>query len=143
MCGIPYNSLALVFEDEPVKLPSIGPIRIHPNQKSSDSQSTASSHDLSWLDPLKPNGSPSARANYVLPKLSDFKYYLQLGDGYFTKVYCVQHIPSKEYVAIKIASGTDPEAKLQMDIEKYVLFKYSHLNPFMIKPYCSFNHGVR
>lgn len=77
-----------------------------------------------------------------LPKFSDFEYIGHLGDGGYSHVYCVRHILSMEYMAIKVVDGKNPEARDHFEMERQILFRYSEYSPFMIKGYCSFHQGV-
>ena len=90
--------------------------------------------------PLSPL--PSDGLQY-LPKFSDFEYIGHLGDGGYSHVYCVRHIPSMEYMAIKVVDGTNQSAAEQFEMERQILFRFSQDSPFMIKGYCSFHQGVR
>ena len=79
----------------------------------------------------------------ILPKFDDFACIGRLGAGAFAQVYCVQHILSKQYFAIKIADGTNEQAWQQLEVEKQILFRYSRGNPYLIQAYCTFHQGVR
>jgi hypothetical protein len=98
--------------------------------------SNCSSMDFTWLDSL-----PKTDLKF-LPKFSDFECIGRLGSGRYGNVYCVQHIPSKEYFAIKVIDGTIEEAKQQFEVERQILFRFSQKNHYMIKGYCSFHQGV-
>lgn len=79
----------------------------------------------------------------VLPKYSDFECIGRLGQGAFSTVYIAKHIPTNELVTLKVINGTDAEAREQIKREKDFLFKFSHDNPYIIKAFCTFHHGVR
>ena len=80
----------------------------------------------------------------VIPKHSDFECIGRLGRGAFSTVYVAKHIPTNELVTIKVVNGiADAEAREQIQREKDFLFKFSHDNPYIIKAYCTFHHGVR
>ncbi len=78
----------------------------------------------------------------LLPKFSDFQCIGRLGNGAYANVYCVQHLPSKEYLAIKMIDGKISEARQQFEVERQILFRFGAENPYMIKGYCSFHQGV-
>ncbi|CAF4663270.1 unnamed protein product [Rotaria socialis] len=63
--------------------------------------STTSSTNFPTFDPLP--GFPLENQRRIsLPKFSDFEYVGRLGSGGYAQVYCVQHILSKQYFAIKL-----------------------------------------
>lgn len=134
MCGISYKVVAKAMEKG---LYQISEIASTPStEQPSDTYSDSSSLNFESFGPLpKPDLS-------LLPKLSDFEFIGRLGNGHYGNVYCVQHIPSKECVAIKVVTGIIEEARQQIEVEKQILFRFSQQNPFMIKPYCSFHQGV-
>ncbi|CAF1194932.1 unnamed protein product [Adineta steineri] len=78
-----------------------------------------------------------------LPKFSDFKCIGCLGSGRFASVYCVQHIPSEKYLAIKVIDGLVESARQQFEVERQILYRFSDRNPYMIKAYCSFHQGSK
>jgi hypothetical protein len=139
MCTIPYNSIGEIMTKNLPRLST----RFHDSKAliDSDKESRSSSFDLSWLGPL-PEYDLERNDPISLPTYYDFEYVGRLGDGAFAKVYCVQHIPSKQYVAIKVADGTNEQARQQLEVERQILFRYSHGNPYMIKAYCTFHQGV-
>lgn len=144
MCTIPYNSLAKVFEEELIHPVTSGPVRFHPAIRNGTGRcSKSSSFDFSWLEPALELDTSKGSLADLLPTLADFEYIGRLGDGAFAKVYCVRHIASKQYVAIKVADGSDDQARQQLEVEKQILFRYGCTNPYMIKAYCTFHHGVR
>lgn len=141
MCSIPYNSIGPIISDENIcrivtrmHLPK--PIHVN------DNDSISSSTDLSWLGPL-PESKLWQNGSIALPRFQDFEYVGCLGDGAFAQVYCVQHLPSKQYVAIKVADGNNEQARQQLEVERQILFRHSQGNPYMIKAYCTFHQGVR
>ncbi|CAF0966779.1 unnamed protein product [Rotaria sordida] len=138
MCTISYNSLSQIISAKKQPIVSHPPNPSPPQDD--DPHSKSSSFDLSWLDSL-PEFSIENLQRISLPKFHDFKYIGRLGDGAFAQVYCVQHILSKQYFAIKVADGTNEQARQQLEVEKYILFRYSHGNPYMIKAYCAFHQG--
>ena len=103
--------------------------------------SISSSSSFKWLGPLPESDLSEIELTY-LPKYEDFECIGHLGDGAFAQVYCVQHIISKKYFAIKIADGKNDQARQQLEVERQILFRYSHGNPYMIKAYSAFHHGV-
>jgi len=140
MCTISYNSIAELISGEDIfgiMTRNHKPIA----EDKSDNISKSSSCDLSWLGPL-PESDLEKNGTINLPKLDDFQYIGRLGDGAFAQVYCVEHIPSKRYVAIKVADGTNEQARQQLEVERQILFRYSEGNPYMIKAYCTFHRGV-
>ena len=135
LCGVSYEVLAKAREE---------PVLIMPTTEKEDDSDDE--HDRSTTLSLIPSnvlGPLSTKGLIYLPKLSDFEYIGHFGDGGCSHVYCVQHIQSKEYVAIKVVDGTDQLAQNQFEMERQILFHYSGDNPFMIKGYCSFHQGVR
>ena len=144
MCGIPYYSLMKVFEEDVVVSIASGPVRFHQRLHSGPGNgSKSSSFDFSWLEPPLELDNANGCASDLLPTLADFEYIGRLGDGAFAKVYCVRHIASKQYLAVKVADGSDEQARQQLEVEKQILFRYGYTNPYMIKAYCTFHHGVR
>jgi hypothetical protein len=140
MCTISYNSIAELISGEDIfGIMTRNHKPIAENQ--SDNVSKSSSNDLSWLGPL-PESDLGETETINLPTLDDFQYIGRLGDGAFAQVYCVEHIRSKRYVAIKVADGTNEQARQQLEIERQILFRYSEGNPYMIKAYCTFHRGV-
>jgi hypothetical protein len=139
MCTIPYNEIGEIIH---TRLPLLT-TRFHNSktENESDKESRSSSFDLSWLGPL-PEHDLEKTELISLPTYNDFKYIGRLGDGAFAQVYCVQHIPSHQYVAIKVADGTNEQARQQLEVERQILFRYSHENPYMIKAFCTFHQGV-
>jgi serine/threonine protein kinase len=139
MCTISYISVAEAISDD---IPNIG-IRFHGPKKTieKDNISRSSSFALSWLNPL-PELVLDNGGSIPFPTFEDFEYIGRVGDGASAQVYCVQHIPSGQYVAIKVADGANDEARQQLEVEKQILFRYSHGNPYMVKPYCTFHCGV-
>lgn len=135
MCGISYKVVAKAIEKGLYQITASSP-PVNPTEQESECYSDTSSINFEWLSPL-----PKADLG-LLPKLSDFEFVGRLGNGHYANVYCVQHIPSKECVAIKIINGIVEEARQQIEVEKQILFRYSQKNPYMVKPYCSFHHGV-
>ncbi|CAF4899075.1 unnamed protein product, partial [Rotaria socialis] len=102
--------------------------------------STTSSTNFPTFDPLP--GFPLENQRRIsLPKFSDFEYVGRLGSGGYAQVYCVQHILSKQYFAIKVVDGKKAEARQQLEIEKQILFRYSYGNSYMVKAYCAFHQG--
>ena len=141
MCTIPYHSVGSFISDNDLlrnvtRMHQQKPIHVK------DTESISSSSDLSWLG-LLPESNLWQNGSIVLPTFKDFEYVGCLGDGAFAQVYCVQHIPSKQYVAIKVADGTDEQARQQLEVERQILFRYGQGNPYMIKAYCTFHQGVR
>jgi hypothetical protein len=135
MCGISYKSVANALDKGLFRITE-NDSNSNPTEEVNDSYSDTSSMDLTWLEPL-----PKEKLS-LLPKFSDFQCIGRFGSGRYANVYCVQHIPSKEYVAIKVIDGTIEEARQQFEIERQILFRYSQECPYMIKPYCSFHQGV-
>jgi hypothetical protein len=152
MCGISYEVRAQVLQE---KLSTASTLKAASEGNDSDSDSSlinstqhnttingigsysiTPSMNLTWLDPLSNVG-----LDY-LPKFSDFECIGLLGEGCFSKVYCVKHIPSEKYVAIKFIDGKNESARQQFDMERQILFRFSQQNPYMIKAYCSFHQGV-
>ena len=78
----------------------------------------------------------------LLPSFEDFEYVGCLGSGGHGTVYCARHTLSKKHVAIKVADGCNANARHQLEVEKRILCRYGHTNPYMIKAYCSFHRGV-
>lgn len=111
-------------------------------KKPPDEGSQTSSFDLSWIEPL-PEFSLQNQTSISLPKFSDFEWIGRLGNGASAQVYCVRHSLSGKYFAIKIADGRNEQVRQQIEVEKQILFRHSHGNPYMIKPYCAFHQGVR
>ncbi|CAF0757889.1 unnamed protein product [Adineta steineri] len=141
MCTIPYNSMAEAMADAR-DLIHRG-VRIHySNQEIEVNHSRSSSFDISWLDPL-PEFDFEKHNTIFLPKIADFEYIGRVGDGAFAQVYCVQHISSKQYLAVKVADGKNDQARQQLEVEKQILFRYSRGNPYMIKAYCTFHQGSK
>jgi hypothetical protein len=140
MCTISYGSIGPIISDDDLiqnitRRHGSKPIIEH------DTDSKSSSFDLSWLGPLP--DSNSGRTNLIsLPKFNDFEYIGRVGDGAFAQVYCVQHIPSEKYVAIKVTDGKNEQARQQLEVERQILFRYSQGSPYMIKAYCTFHQGV-
>jgi hypothetical protein len=143
MCTISYDSISQALSDRSFTTDALPAVRFHSSARepSSDKDSKSSSLDLSWLDPL-PKFDSEKRGSISLATFKDFEYIGRLGEGVFAQVYCVQHIPSKQYVAIKVADGKNEHARQQLEVERQILFRYSHGNPFMIKAYCAFHQGV-
>ena len=139
MCTISYNEIGEIINKRLPQLTAI--IHSSKTNNESDKESKSSSFDLSWLGPL-PEDDLKKDESISLPTYNDFKYIGRLGDGAFAQVYCVQHIPSNQYVAIKVADGTNEQARQQLEVERQILFRYSHENPYMIKAYCTFHQGV-
>ncbi|UJR30042.1 hypothetical protein I4U23_017587 [Adineta vaga] len=137
MCAIPYDVMARA-----IPATNLG-VRIHKPKPIIDPDrfSRSSSFGLSWLDAL-PKFDLKRSESIPLPKLEDFQYIGRVGDGAFAQVYCVQHILSKQYVAIKVADGKNEQAKQQLEVERQILFRYSQGNPYMIKAYCTFHKGT-
>ena len=148
MCSINYKKLADALGNEAVDLGAIGLVRMHSAAETEselfvqppDSRSSTSSGNRSWLEPSLTCPQTDRR---LLPSFADFRLEGRIGDGMYAKVYCAQHIPSRQYVAIKVANGLDPEARQQLEVEREILFRYADENPYMVKAYCSFHHGVR
>lgn len=137
MCTIAYNKIAEVITDENV-------FQILTRQhklKTYSRASKSSSYDLTWLGPL-PESELLKNGKISFPKFEDFEYVGRLGDGACAQVYCVEHIPSKKYVAMKVADGSNEQARQQLEVERQILFRYSEKNPYMIKAYCTFHKGV-
>lgn len=103
--------------------------------------STFISYDSSWFN-LLPALKIENLQGVSLPKFKDFAYIGHLGGGDFAQVYCVQHILSKKYFAVKVADGKNEQARQQLEVEKQILFRYSEGNPYMVKVYCAFHQGV-
>ena len=153
MCTINYKKLADALGNEVVDLGAIGLVRMHsaaeteselfiPPPDSGHSQTPTG--DLTWLEPLPlPMLACPQTGRSLLPAFADFRLEGKIGDGVYAKVYCAQHIPSGQYVAIKVANASNPEAKPQLEVEREILFRYAGGNPYMVKAYCSFHHGVR
>jgi hypothetical protein len=140
MCTISYNSIAEIISSEDIF--GIMTRNHKPTPEIEiDKCSNSSSSDLSWLGPL-PEFDLEKCGLISLPTSKDFEYIGRLGDGASAQVYCVEHIPSKQYVAIKVADGTNEQARQQLEVERQILFRYSHGNPYMIKAYCTFHQGV-
>jgi serine/threonine protein kinase len=137
MCTIPLDTLADIFEREMPHPMDWGPVRLHAATKNS-----TCSFDLSHLPPLPSVCAVPGHAPFVPPSTNDFVYVGRLGSGAFAQVYCVRHVPSEQYVAIKVADGTNEQARLQLDIERQILFRHSEKNPYIIKAYCTFHQGV-
>ncbi|CAF1345772.1 unnamed protein product [Rotaria magnacalcarata] len=131
MCTIPYSTVSKILgEDRPKP----------PIENCNKRGTTSSSIGFSTFDPLP--GFPLEKQQRIsLPKFNDFEYVGRLGSGGYAQVYCVQHILSKQYFAIKVADGTNEQARQQLEIEKQILFRYSDGNPYMIKAYCAFHQG--
>ena len=145
MCGVPYKPLADVWRsiDRKSSLEDFGPIRINPRKNNHlQSNSRSSSYDLSWLEPIPIEMDVPKATNVSLPKFSDFHCWGLLGGGYYANVFLAEHKPSKQLIAIKIVDSSSREAQMQIEVEKQVLFRYSHKNPYMVNGYCSFVHGV-
>ena len=140
MCTISYGSLGPIISDHNL-IQNITRIHTAKPPIETDVDSTSSSFDLSWLGPL-PESNFSKTSSTPLPTVADFEYIGRVGDGAFAKVYCVEHIASKQYVAIKVADGTDEQARQQLEVERQILFRYSQDNPYMIRAYCTFHQGV-
>ncbi|CAM4832558.1 unnamed protein product [Rotaria magnacalcarata] len=119
----------LIKDQSPLSIPS------KPTQLS-----TTSSTNFSTFDPL-PGFTLENQRRISLPKFSDFEYVGRLGSGGYAQVYCVQHILSKQYFAIKVADGTNEQARQQLEVEKQILFRYSYGNSYMVKAYCAFHQG--
>jgi serine/threonine protein kinase len=137
MCTISYNSIGPIISDDYL-IQNI--TRRHGSKPiiEPDTESKSSSFDLAWLGPL-----PDSNTNLLsLPKFTDFEYLGRLGDGAFAQVYCVQHIPSGKYLAIKVTDGKIEQARQQIEVERQILFRYSAKNPYMIRGYCTFHQGV-
>ncbi|CAF1013957.1 unnamed protein product [Rotaria sordida] len=145
-CQSKISPICSISNDSPtetiLKYSNIVGARFHGAKikKEKNRHSESSSFDLSWLDPL-PELPIENSQGISLPKFHDFKYIGRLGNGACAQVYCIQHILSEQYFAIKVADGTDIEARQQLEVEKYILFRYSHGNPYMIKVYCAFHQG--
>ena len=135
MCTISYKSVAKALVKGLFQINDSDSIASTTGDDN-DSDSDTSSIGFTRLDPL-PKGKLT-----LLPKFSDFECIGRLGSGGSADVYCVQHIPSKEYAAIKVIDGTLNESRQQFEVERQILFRYSDENPYMIKPYCSFHQGV-
>ena len=137
MCRVPYSSA----NDSPMSMPgSPDPSSTRsrtPTLAPTSSERYSSSIDLSGLDPL-PSGTMLR-----LPSFEDFEFVGCLGSGGHGTVYCARHTSSKKYVAIKVADGCNTDARHQLEMEKQILCRYGHKNPYMIKAYCSFHRGVR
>lgn len=137
---MPYSSMLEIVSSENIfgimtrNHKSKGDIKV-------DERSIASSFSFSWLGPL-PESDLFEEELEFLPKYEDFEYVGRLGDGAFAQVYCVQHIASKKYFAIKVADGKNEQARQQLEVERQILFRYSQGNPYMIKAYSTFHHGV-
>ena len=142
MCTFEYAGVAKAIEDPMIRLNVEIPVRFHPRVEKPEQHSKSSMSDPTWLGAFPQLKSGKGQST-SLPKFTDFEYVGRLADGLAAQVYCVRHIPSKEYVAIKVAEGSDEEARHQLEVERQILFRYSDANPYMIKAYCSFHHGVR
>ncbi len=140
MCTISYGSIGPIISDDDL-IQNI--TRKHGSKPliEPDTDSKSSSFDLSWLGPF-PESDEGRNRSIPLPTYEDFEYIGRLGDGASAKVYCVEHIPSKQYVAIKVADGTNEQARQQLEVERQILFRHSHGNPYMIQAYCAFHRGV-
>jgi hypothetical protein len=138
MCQIKYHSVAKALTSGDLKIDKSSVCSDIPISKTN---SLENSSDTTSLGSMWFNSLPKGDLN-SLPKFSDFKFIGRLGQGRYANVYCVQHIPSKEYVAIKVIDGLIQEARHQFEVERRILFEYSHGNPYMIKGYCSFHQGV-
>ena len=141
MCSIPYNSLGVIISDQDL-CRNVTRMHVPKAIHGNETDSIASSSDLSWLGPL-PESKLWQNGSISLPAFDDFEYVGCLGDGAFAQVYCAQHMPSKQYVAIKVADGNNEQARQQLEVERQILFRYSQGNPYMIKAYCTFHQGVR
>jgi serine/threonine protein kinase len=140
MCTFSYNSVAEIITGGDI----FGIMTRNHKSKpilEIDKDSQSSSFDLSWLGPF-PESDEGRNRSIPLPTYEDFEYIGRLGDGASAKVYCVEHIPSKQYVAIKVADGTNEQARQQLEVERQILFRHSHGNPYMIQAYCAFHRGV-
>ncbi|CAF2673748.1 unnamed protein product [Rotaria sp. Silwood2] len=140
MCTISYDALAKMIVEKKKQIHINVGIHDPNHKKDNDQYSKSSSFDLSWLDSL-PEFPIKNPQRISLPNFNDFKYIGRLGDGAFAQVYCVQHILSKQYFAIKVADGANEQARQQLEVEKQILFRYSDGNPYMIKAYCAFHQG--
>ena len=141
MCTLAYDSIAEAIPTT-APPPHIG-VRFHPPKATINprEQSRSSSFDLSWLESLS-ELNVTTNKTVPLPKFSDFAYVGRVGDGAFAQVYCVQHIASKQHVAIKVADGSNEQARQQLEVERQILFRYSQGNPYMIRAHCTFHQGV-
>ncbi|CAF3880581.1 unnamed protein product [Rotaria sp. Silwood1] len=145
-CQSNVSQMCKISDDSPPATPSAFPnivgARFHVEKikKENNQISQSSSFDLSWLDPL-PKLPIYNQQTISLPKFSDFEFIGRLGDGASGQVYCVQHTLSKKYLAIKVADGKNGQARQQLEVEKYVLFRHSSGNPYMVKAYCAFHQG--
>lgn len=152
MCTVHYKSLADALANEAVDLGAIGLVRMHSRTEADiesvisppdDHHSQSPSVDFTWLEPpLTQILTCPQTGTFLLPKFSDFQFIGRLGDGACAKVYCAQHIPSKKYVAIKVANGANEEARHQLEVERQILFRYGDRNRYMVKAYCTFHHAV-
>ncbi|CAF3605758.1 unnamed protein product [Rotaria sp. Silwood1] len=140
MCTISYDTLAKIISEKKYHKPINMPRHDQNVAPGISKYSKSSSFDLSWLDSL-PKLSIENQQTISLPKFIDFKYVGRLGDGAFAQVYCVQHILSKQYFAIKVADGKNEQARQQLEVEKQILFRHSSGNPYMVKAYCAFHQG--
>ncbi|CAF1620778.1 unnamed protein product [Adineta ricciae] len=142
MCTLAYDSIAEAIPTT-TPPPHIG-VRFHPPKATINprEQSRSSSFDLSWLESLSGLTVTTNKA-IPLPKFSDFAYVGRVGDGAFAQVYCVQHIASKQHMAVKVADGSNEQARQQLEVERQILFRYSQGNPYMIRAYCTFHQGTK
>ena len=140
MCTISYDKIGEIISGDDL----FNMLAINHRSKAEyivDRHSKSSSFDLSWLDSL-PDGDLIQNGRITFPTFEDFEYIGRLGNGAFAQVYCVEHIQSKKYVAIKVADGKNDQARQQLEIERQILFRYSKQNPYMIKAYCTFHREV-
>lgn len=95
--------------------------------------------------PSSTMSSTSSRGDHqpeIVPQWSDFKCIGRLGQGAFSTVYVAQYLPNCELVTLKVVNSTESEAQDQIKQEKEYLYKFSHDNPYIIKAFCTFHHGV-
>ncbi|CAF1130746.1 unnamed protein product [Adineta ricciae] len=142
MCTLAYDSIAEAIPN--TTPPSHIGVRFHPPKATINlrEQSRSSSFDFSWLESLSELNVTTNKA-VPLPKFSDFAYVGRVGDGAFAQVYCVQHIASKQHMAIKVADGSNEQARQQLEVERQILFRYSQGNPYMIRAHCTFHQGTK
>lgn len=153
MCTVNYKKLADALGNEAVDLGAFGLVRMHSAAETEseivihppdDNHSESPSGDFTFLEPpLKHISMFPENERKLLPTFSDFRLDGRIGNGAYAKVYCAQHIQSKQYVAIKVANASDADARQQLEIEREILFRYGGENPYMVKAFCSFHHGNR
>jgi serine/threonine protein kinase len=138
MCQIKYKKVAKILKtgDIEINKPKSCPVIPTAEAGTIKDDSDTSSVILTWLNSLPNEGLIPP------PKFSDFEYIGCLGQGRYSSVYSVRHIPTDEYVAIKVIDGLIDQARHQFEVERQILYRYGDENPYMVKAYCSFHQGV-